>query len=138
MAKVLNRRTFLKVSATAGGALAIGTYIPGLRDSSTLEAAGVFQPNVWVKIGADDSVTITLTQLEMGQGVMTAMPLLLAEELDVDHVRVAADRAVLAILLFGAAGAVEGNDDPFPAGGTDVAALVPGQATFLSPFPDHA
>ena len=58
MAKV-NRRTFLKLSATAGGALVIGAYVPGLRESATLEAAGVFQPNVWVKIGADDSVPCT-------------------------------------------------------------------------------
>src|SRR5205085_6209086 len=40
--------------------------------------------NVWVRIGADDSVTMTLTMLEMGQGVMTSMPMLVAEELDID------------------------------------------------------
>src|SRR5712692_2221906 len=83
MTKTLNRRTFLKVSA-AGGALLVGGYLPGLRESSTAEAAGLFEPNVWVKIGADDSVTIMLSQLEMGQGVMTSMPMLVAEELDVD------------------------------------------------------
>jgi isoquinoline 1-oxidoreductase beta subunit len=88
MAKVLDRRTFLQLGATAGGSLVIGTYVPGLRESAELEAAGIFQPNVWVKIAADDSVTITLTQLEMGQGVMTAMPLLLAEELDVDPAKI--------------------------------------------------
>lgn len=75
----MNRRTFLKVSA-AGGALLVGGYLPG-----TAEAAnGLFEPNVWLKIGADDSVTIMLSQLEMGQGVMTSMPMLVAEELDVD------------------------------------------------------
>jgi isoquinoline 1-oxidoreductase beta subunit len=82
MSKTLNRRTFLKVSAT-GGALILGAYIPGLRNS-TAEAAGMFEPNVWLKIGADDSVTIMLSQLEMGQGVMTSMPMLVAEELDAD------------------------------------------------------
>src|SRR5215471_443830 len=81
--KTLNRRTFLKVSA-AGGAFLIGGYVPGLRESSTVEAAGVFEPNVWVKIGSDDSVTIMLSMLEMGQGVMTSMPMLVAEELDID------------------------------------------------------
>src|SRR5438034_11390107 len=82
MTKTLTRRTFLKVSA-AGGALLVGGYVPGLRETSTAEAAGVLEPNVWVKIGADDTVTIMLSQLEMGQGVMTSMPMLLAEELDV-------------------------------------------------------
>src|SRR2546425_4273532 len=83
MTKILTRRTFLKVSAT-GGALLVGGYLPGLRETGTAEAAAVFEPNVWVKIGADDTVTIMLSQLEMGQGVMTSMPMLVAEELDVD------------------------------------------------------
>src|SRR5580765_3092728 len=81
----LNRRAFLKVSAAAGGGLVIGGYLPDLIGAGTaLEAAGVFEPNVWVKISADDSVTMTLTMLEMGQGVMTSMPMLVAEELDID------------------------------------------------------
>src|SRR5438270_6158882 len=83
MTDILSRRTFLKVSAS-GGALLVGGYLPGLRETGTAEAASVFEPNVWVKIGADDIVTIMLTQLEMGQGVMTSMPMLVAEELDVD------------------------------------------------------
>jgi len=83
MSKTLTRRTFLQVSA-AGGALLVGAYVPGLKQTSTAEAAGLFEPNVWVKIAADDTVTITLSQLEMGQGVMTSMPMLVAEELDFD------------------------------------------------------
>ena len=83
MAKTINRRIFLKVAGT-GGALLVGGYIPGLREAGTAEAASVFEPNVWVKISADDSVTIMLSMLEMGQGVMTSMPMLVAEELDLD------------------------------------------------------
>src|SRR5262245_7421998 len=83
MANILNRRIFLKVSA-AGGAMLVGGYLPGLRETGTAEAAGSFEPNIWLKIGADDSVLIKLTQLEMGHGVMTSMPMLVAEELDVD------------------------------------------------------
>src|SRR5215831_12008501 len=83
MANILNRRIFLKVSA-AGGAMVVGGYLPGLRETGTAEAAGSFEPNIWLKIGADDNVVIKLTQLEMGQGVMTSMPMLVAEELDVD------------------------------------------------------
>ncbi len=88
MASTLSRRTFLKVSAAAGGALVVGGYLPGLHDEDTATAAGFFEPNVWVKIGADDSVTIMLSQLEMGQGVMTSMPMLVAEELDVDWTKI--------------------------------------------------
>src|SRR3989442_13078370 len=91
MTKTLTRRTFLKVSA-AGGALLVG-YVPGLRETSTAEAAGVLEPNVWVKIGADDTVTIMLSQLEMGQGGMTSMPMLLAEQLDVDWNKIKTERA---------------------------------------------
>jgi isoquinoline 1-oxidoreductase beta subunit len=88
MSATLSRRSFLKVSAT-GGAVLFGVCIPGLRGGSTLEAAnGVFEPNVWVRIGADDSTTITLSMLEMGQGVMTSMPMLVAEELDLEWSKV--------------------------------------------------
>jgi len=85
----LDRRTFLKVSAAVGGGFVVGGYVPGLIDApATVDAAGLFEPNVWVKIGADDTVTMTLTMLEMGQGVMTSMPMLVAEELDIDWNRI--------------------------------------------------
>jgi isoquinoline 1-oxidoreductase beta subunit len=83
----INRRNFLKVSAT-GGALLVSVCLPGPRGVGTVEAAGLFEPNVWVRIGADDSATITLSMLEMGQGVMTSMPMLVAEELDLDWSKV--------------------------------------------------
>src|SRR6185369_4914796 len=85
--KPLTRRTFLQLSATAG-AFALGAYIPGFREESSVEAAGTFEPNVWVKIASDDSVTIMLSMLEMGQGVMTSMPMLVAEELDLDFTKI--------------------------------------------------
>ncbi len=81
----LDRRAFLKVGAAVGGGLVVSGWLPELMGvDAAVEAAGVFEPNVWVKIGADDSVTMTLTMLEMGQGVMTSMPMLVAEELDID------------------------------------------------------
>ena len=79
----IDRRAFLKVSVTAGGGLAVGTYLGSLPASLAAELAGSFEPNIWVRIDADDSVRVMLTQLEMGQGVMTSMPMLVAEELDV-------------------------------------------------------
>jgi len=74
--------------SAAGGALLVGGYVPGLREGSTTHAAGTFEPNIWLKVAADDSVTVMLTQLEMGQGVMTSMPMLVAEELDVDFAKI--------------------------------------------------
>jgi isoquinoline 1-oxidoreductase beta subunit len=86
----LNRRTFLKTSAAAGGGLMIGGYLPTAlgRSADTLDAAGSFEPNIWLKVNSDDTVRIMLTQLEMGQGVMTSMPMLVAEELDMDWAKI--------------------------------------------------
>jgi isoquinoline 1-oxidoreductase subunit beta len=81
----LSRRTFLKATAAAGGGFAIGVFLPEFGGrSAAAAAAGALEPNVWVRIGSDDSVRIMLTMLEMGQGVMTSMPMLVAEELDID------------------------------------------------------
>src|SRR4029453_5173219 len=80
----VNRRGFLKISAVAGGGFAIGVYVPGFGAPANVLAAGALEPNVWVRINADDSVRVMLTMLEMGQGVMTSMPMLVAEELDID------------------------------------------------------
>jgi isoquinoline 1-oxidoreductase beta subunit len=78
----VSRRLFLKTATAAGGGLMLGGYVsPG---DSALGAAGTFEPNVWVRVDADSSVRIMLTMLEMGQGVMTSMPMLVAEELDFD------------------------------------------------------
>jgi len=86
----LNRRTFLKTSAAAGGGLMIGGYLPAAfgPNAGVLDAAGSFEPNIWLKVNSDDTVRIMLTQLEMGQGVMTSMPMLVAEELDMDWAKI--------------------------------------------------
>jgi isoquinoline 1-oxidoreductase beta subunit len=80
----LDRRAFLTITAAAGGGLLAGTYLGSSLHASLGAADGSFEPNIWVRIDADDTVCVMLTQLEMGQGVMTAMPMLVAEELDVD------------------------------------------------------
>ena len=77
------RRSFLKATAAAGGGLMIGVYLP-VRGGAAAQTAAAFEPNVWIRITPDDTVRIMLTQIEMGQGVMTSMPMLVAEELDVD------------------------------------------------------
>src|SRR5688572_4430943 len=88
MTKSLTRRTFLKTATAAGGGLMIGAYLPAGGGRTMLTAAGSFEPNIWIKVNADDTVRIMLTMLEMGQGVMTSMPMLVAEELDFDWTKI--------------------------------------------------
>src|SRR4029453_18977808 len=68
----------------AGGGFAIGVYVPGFGAPANVLAAGALEPNVWVRINGDDRGRVMLHMLEMGQGVMTSMPMLVAEELDID------------------------------------------------------
>src|SRR4051812_16810254 len=79
-----SRRAFLKTAGVTGGGLMLGAYLGPLGDVATLSAATAFEPNVWVKITPDNKARIMLSMLELGQGVMTAMPMLLAEELDLN------------------------------------------------------
>ncbi len=76
-----SRRTFLKKSAAlAGSGLLMGIAIP-----TALQAAGtVHTPNAWVHIADDNTITLISARSEMGQGVYTSLPMLIAEELHVD------------------------------------------------------
>ena len=88
------RRAFLKVSVAAGGGLLVGVYLPSASRRGSAEAAGAeLVPNAWIRIGADDSVTLRVASSEMGQGVYTAIPMLLAEELECDWARVHVENA---------------------------------------------
>ena len=83
----LNRRDFLKVIGTAGAGLMIAVYLePGSRVGAALDDATVsdesFQPNLYIKIDKDSTVTITAFRSEMGQGIRTAIAMIVADELD--------------------------------------------------------
>jgi isoquinoline 1-oxidoreductase subunit beta len=77
-----SRRNFLKSSAALSGGLMIGFQLPA--GAQKAGAAKTVQPNAWVKIGTDNKVTIICHRAEMGQGTYTSMPMLVAEELEVD------------------------------------------------------
>ena len=84
----MSRRQFMKSSALAGGGLLLACHLPfGIRDAAAAGDA-VFAPNAFLRIGTDDSVTIIVNKSEMGQGVYTSLPMLLAEELCCDWKRV--------------------------------------------------
>ena len=88
------RRSFLKVSAVVGGGFAVGVFVPGAARFAEAAAAKPFAPNAWVRITADNAVTLVADKSEMGQGVYTAMPMMIAEELDVDWSKVRIEQAV--------------------------------------------
>ena len=84
--QALERRDFLKVTAAAGGGLLIGSYLDIFMPAglSAAEAVADFAPNAWVRIMPSGAVTIISQNPEIGQGIKTALPMLIAEELDVD------------------------------------------------------
>src|SRR3990170_7049951 len=84
----IERREFLKFSAVAGGGLLLGVHVPGGKASALAPQAAAFQPNVFLRIAPDDGVTIWCARSDMGQGVRTALPMIVAEELDADWGRV--------------------------------------------------
>ena len=82
----MNRREFLKTSGTLTFAIAIGAE--GARLMSAAEAATAREINAWVRIAPDGTVTILSAGAEMGQGSMTSLPLMVAEEMDADWSKV--------------------------------------------------
>jgi isoquinoline 1-oxidoreductase subunit beta len=88
---VLTRRTLFKVGTVAGGGLLLGFTLPLARAADP--PAGDFAPNAFVRIGHDDRVTLIMSQVEMGQGVYTALSMLIAEELEVELAQVTVEAA---------------------------------------------
>ena len=84
----LPRRTFLKMSVASGfalGAYPLGASAQGAAPAATPTGLKPFQqPGAFVRIDKDGTITVTVNRLEFGQGVLTALPMILAEELDAD------------------------------------------------------
>lgn len=93
----LSRRSFLSRVALAGGGLALAIHLPAPRAS----AAEPFAPNVFLQIDPSGAVTILSKNPEIGQGVKTSMPMIIAEELDADWARVAVVQAPIDEKAFG-------------------------------------
>ena len=94
-AKGVSRRDFLRTSAVAGGGLVIGFWLPGKQRLAFAQGAPKppIHPNAFLRIGKDGSVTVMVKNLEFGQGVTTALPMLVAEELECDWSKVRAELA---------------------------------------------
>ena len=82
----VSRRGFLQASAVTGSGLMLGVALPG-SIGEALAAGTLHTPNAWVHIADDNTITLLSARSEMGQGVYTSMPMLIAEELNVDSAR---------------------------------------------------
>src|SRR6476660_9771453 len=90
----ISRRAFLVTSAAAGGGMLVGFYLPQLgRAEAAPTSADLFTPNAFIRIRPDNSVTLVMPQVEMGQGTYTSMSMLIAEELEVDLAKVTPEAA---------------------------------------------
>jgi isoquinoline 1-oxidoreductase subunit beta len=80
----LSRRKFLRVGAAASGGLLLSLSIPLARREAEAADADDFVPNAFVRIDSDGQIVLTMPYVEMGQGTYTSIPMLIAEELEVD------------------------------------------------------
>ena len=90
----IDRRDFLRVSAVAGGGMLLRAYMPSAA-LALADAPADFELNVFIRITPDNLVTIISKNPEIGQGIKTSLPMLVAEELDVDWAAVTVEQAPL-------------------------------------------
>ncbi len=84
----LSRREFVAVGVAAGAGLVIGFYLPHKARESE-----AFSPNAYLRITPDNKITIVVARSEMGQGVRTSLPMILAEELEADWKQIEIEQA---------------------------------------------
>ena len=88
----LSRRKFIVGTAAAGGGLALGFRLPGIPTASAQAGSDGAEVAVWTVIKPDDTCVIRIARSEMGQGTLTGLAQLVAEELDCDWKKVAVER----------------------------------------------
>jgi isoquinoline 1-oxidoreductase subunit beta len=84
----VSRREFLGTAGALGAGLVISVYLPGCSRPRETASTEPFAPNAWLRISPDDRVLVIVDRSEMGQGVATALPMLIAEELEADWSKV--------------------------------------------------
>jgi isoquinoline 1-oxidoreductase beta subunit len=97
MTTTTSRRDFLRVTSIVGGGLLFSAFVPLANGSEALALSALpeFQPNAFIRITPDGIVTIIAKNPEIGQGVKTMLPMLIADELDVDWKNVRIEQAML-------------------------------------------
>ena len=91
----LSRRGFLKAGIAASGGLLLGFHVPiyGRRALAATVRSEQATLNSWVRISRDGTVTVIVGQSEMGQGIMTAIPMIIADELEAEWSKVRIEQA---------------------------------------------
>jgi isoquinoline 1-oxidoreductase beta subunit len=106
--KALNRRDFLQVSSMAGGGFMIALYAPklnGLLPATSHQLPADYTPSAFIRITPDNVITIIAKNPEIGQGVKTHLPMIIADELDVDWAQVKIEQGDFNPTLYGGQGA---------------------------------
>jgi isoquinoline 1-oxidoreductase beta subunit len=104
----VDRRSFLRVTALAGGGVLLGSYLKVFDSADAFAAtpgAAEFAPNAFIRMTPDGIVTIIAKNPEIGQGVKTMLPMIIADELDVDWAKVRIEQAPLDTVKFTGQGA---------------------------------
>ena len=107
----INRRGFLKTSVAGATGLVIGFYLPGRFEALAAAPAGAGPAslNAWMLISPDDTVKIMIDKSEMGQGILTALCMIAAEELDCDWKKIHTEFAPAAKEYFNPAFGMQGT-----------------------------
>lgn len=108
----VDRRSFLKTGMAGAAGLVIGFYLPGRFEALAASPAGSAAPaalNAWMRIGADDRVTILIDKSEMGQGILTALCMIAAEELECDWKKIRTEFAPASKEYFNPAFGMQGT-----------------------------
>src|ERR1700716_1841262 len=89
----LSRRRLLQAGAAVGGGLMLSLSLPFANSEAEAAGADGFVPNAFIRIDGDGQVVLTMPYVEMGQGTYTSIPMLIAEELEVDLKQVRLEHA---------------------------------------------
>jgi isoquinoline 1-oxidoreductase beta subunit len=93
IANHLTRRSLLQAGAAAGGGLMLSLRLPFAKGDAEAADADGFAPNAFIRIQGDGQIVLTMPYVEMGQGTYTSIPMLIAEELEVDLKQVSLEHA---------------------------------------------